>query len=96
MLNENPVNEAKKIFDKTGIKVLAAFDGMSIDINIKNPAKSNIISLKDQNSRRFQLENENTFQSMLSSKNNEFKDNVPYLDKKGNVNTFTKDFSNGK
>ena len=33
MLNSNPVNEAKKVMRKTGVKTIAAFDGLKIDID---------------------------------------------------------------
>lgn len=47
MISNNPIGEAKKITKLTGIKTLAAFDGMSLDINYNNPAKARIVSLKD-------------------------------------------------
>ena len=49
MISNNPIGEAKRITKLTGIKTLAAFDGMSLDINYNNPAKARIISLKDVN-----------------------------------------------
>lgn len=50
MLSNNPVAEAKKITKKTGIKTLAAFDGMSFNINYNNPKHFRVLSLKDVNS----------------------------------------------
>ena len=47
MISNNPIGEAKRITKLTGIKTLAAFDGMSLDINYNNPAKARIVSLKD-------------------------------------------------
>ena len=47
MLSNNPISEAKKITKLTGVKTLAAFDGMSLDINYNNPARARIVSLKD-------------------------------------------------
>ncbi|RBQ22741.1 Ribonuclease BN [Candidatus Methanobinarius endosymbioticus] len=46
MLNEDPVNEAKNITKETGVKTLAAFDGMVIDIDNNNISESKISSLK--------------------------------------------------
>ena len=47
MISNNPIGEAKRITKLTGVKTLAAFDGMSLDVNFNNPAKARIISLKD-------------------------------------------------
>ena len=47
MISNNPIGEAKRITKLTGVKTLAAFDGMSLDINYNNPAKARIVSLKD-------------------------------------------------
>ena len=47
MISNNPIGEAKRITKLTGVKTLAAFDGMSLDINYNNPAKARILSLKD-------------------------------------------------
>ena len=47
MISNNPIGEAKKITKLTGIKTLAAFDGMSLDINYNNPGRPRIVSLKD-------------------------------------------------
>jgi phosphoribosyl 1,2-cyclic phosphodiesterase len=46
MLNEDPISEAKSITKDTGIKTLAAYDGMKIDINSQNVRSSVISSLK--------------------------------------------------
>ena len=47
MISNNPVVEAKKISKKTGVKTIAAFDGLSFNINYNNPRKFRLISLKD-------------------------------------------------
>ena len=47
MISNHPIAEAKRITKLTGSKTLAAFDGMSLDINYNNPAKARIVSLKD-------------------------------------------------
>ena len=47
MIKHNPIGEAKRITKLTGVKTLAAFDGMSLDINYNNPARARISSLKD-------------------------------------------------
>ena len=49
MINSNPISEAKEITRKTGIKTLAAFDGMSLDVNFKKPQYSRMKSLRDTN-----------------------------------------------
>ncbi|WP_409197788.1 MBL fold metallo-hydrolase [Methanobrevibacter acididurans] len=47
MLNSNPVNEAKKVMRKTGVKTIAAFDGLKIDIDENNIEKSKYSALKN-------------------------------------------------
>lgn len=47
MISNNPVVEAKKISKETGVKTIAAFDGLSFNINYNNPKKFRLISLKD-------------------------------------------------
>ncbi len=47
MISSNPVVEAKKISKQTGVKTIAAFDGLSFNINYNNPRKFRLISLKD-------------------------------------------------
>jgi len=46
MLNGNPIGEAKSITKDTGIKTLAAYDGMKVDISSENVCGSIISSLK--------------------------------------------------
>ena len=76
MISSNPISEAKRITKLTGVKTLAAFDGMSLDINYNNPAKARIISLKDvdapyhgSNSKLSAYERRNV--NKLASKNDE-------------------------
>ena len=47
MISNNPIAEAKRITRMTRVKTLAAFDGMSLDINYNNPGRARIVSLKD-------------------------------------------------
>jgi hypothetical protein len=47
MISNNPVTEAKKISKKTGVKTIAAYDGLSFNVNYNNPRKFRLISLKD-------------------------------------------------
>lgn len=47
MISNNPVVEAKKISKQTGVKTIAAFDGLSFNVNYNNPRKFRLISLKD-------------------------------------------------
>ena len=47
MISNNPVVEAKKISKRTGVKTIAAFDGLSFNVNYNNPRKFRLISLKD-------------------------------------------------
>ncbi len=57
MLSANPVEEALKVARKTGVRTLAAFDGMRVDINEKRPGKSKMIRLKDRFALRLKQEN---------------------------------------
>jgi len=47
MISSNPIREAKRITRLTNVKTLAAFDGMSLDINFRHPGRTRIVSLKD-------------------------------------------------
>ena len=51
MIANKPIAEAKRITKLTGVKTLAAFDGMSLDVNYNNPARARIVSLKDVDAR---------------------------------------------
>ena len=77
MISSNPVTEAKKIAKETGVKVIAAFDGLSFNVNFKNPRRFRLISLKDVESQNhstshamYASERRNSYQSAI--KNNEF------------------------
>ncbi len=77
MISNNPVTEAKRISKKTGVKVIAAFDGLSFNVNYNNPKRFRLISLKDVDStvhstshKMFKNERRNAYQQ--SVKNNEF------------------------
>lgn len=47
MISSNPVTEAKKVSKSTGVKTIAAFDGLSFNINYNNPTRFRLNSLKD-------------------------------------------------
>lgn len=77
MISNNPVTEAKKISKKTGVKTIAAFDGLSFNVNYSNPRRFRLISLKDVESSAhstthslYRSERRNSYQ--ISLKNNEF------------------------
>ncbi len=77
MLSTDPIAEAKRITRESGVKTLAAFDGMSFDVNTKNPTRIRIKTLKDINSQIHssnadlsKIERKNTYQASL--RNNEF------------------------
>ncbi|MBR1610183.1 MAG: MBL fold metallo-hydrolase, partial [Methanobrevibacter sp.] len=77
MISNNPVTEAKKISKRTGVKVIAAFDGLSFNVNYNNPKRFRLISLKDVDSvvhstshKMFKNERRNAYQQ--SFKNHEF------------------------
>lgn len=55
MLNENPVHEAKLINQETDVPIIAAFDGMKVDINDKNPDnfKISTLEINDDPNRNF-------------------------------------------
>ncbi len=65
MINTNPLKEAKKITKQTGIKTLAAYDGMKIDVNFKNPKYSKINYFNKNYSQLYKQERENSYQSSL-------------------------------
>ncbi|MDO5814579.1 MAG: MBL fold metallo-hydrolase [Methanobrevibacter sp.] len=50
MISSNPVTEAKKVFKRTGVKTIAAYDGLSFNVNYNNPKRFRLISLKDTQS----------------------------------------------
>ena len=77
MISNNPVVEAKKISKQTGVKTIAAFDGLSFNVNYNNPRKFRLISLKDVESSMhstshalFESGRRNSYQT--SFKNKEF------------------------
>ena len=51
MLSIDPIAEAKRITRESGVKTLAAFDGMSFEVNTRKPARIRIKTLKDVNSQ---------------------------------------------
>lgn len=57
MLSANPVEEALRVARETGVRTLAAFDGMRVDINRKYPERSRMIRLKDRFALRLKQEN---------------------------------------
>ena len=88
MISSNPVTEAKKISKVTGIKVIAAFDGLSFNVNYNNPKRFRLISLKDVESQNhstshalYNSERKNSYQTAF--KNNEF-DELSILKRKQN------------
>lgn len=85
MISNNPVTEAKKISKQTGVKTIAAFDGLSFNVNYNNPRRFRLISLKDVNSpshstnhKMFNAERRNSYQ--MAFKHNEF-DEVSFMKK---------------
>ena len=86
MISNNPVTEAKKISKQTGVKTIAAFDGLSFNVNYNNPKRFRLISLKDidspshsTNHKMFNNERRNSYQ--LAFKHNEF-DEVSFMKKR--------------
>lgn len=78
MLSIDPIDEAKRITKETGVKTLAAFDGMSFEVNTQNPARTRIKTLKDVNSQIHssnidlnRRERKNTYQSSLKNGEND-------------------------
>ncbi len=51
MLSIDPIAEAKRITRESSVKTLAAFDGMSFEVNTHKPARIRIKTLKDVNSQ---------------------------------------------
>ncbi|MBR2556959.1 MAG: MBL fold metallo-hydrolase [Methanobrevibacter sp.] len=75
MLPNTSISEAKRITKKTGIKTLAAFDGLSFNVNYNNPKRFRLVSLKDVDSpvhstnRRFtNRERRNINQTFIKNK----------------------------
>lgn len=88
MISSNPVTEAKKIAKETGVKVIAAYDGLSFNVNFKNPRRFRMISLKDVESQNhstshamYNSERRNSYQTAI--RNNEF-DELTILRKNAN------------
>lgn len=78
MLSIDPIDEAKRITKESGVKTLAAFDGMSFEVNTQNPARIRIKTLKDVNSQIHssnidlnRRERKNTYQSSLKNGEND-------------------------
>lgn len=46
MLSIDPIDEAKRITKESGVKTLAAFEGMSFEVNTQNPARIKNKTLK--------------------------------------------------
>ena len=77
MISSNPVTEAKKIYKQTGVKTIAAYDGLSFNVNYNNPKRFRLISLKDVQSSihstshtLYENERKNSYQ--LAFKHKEF------------------------
>lgn len=85
MLSEKPENEAKQIEKKTGVKTLAAFDGMRVEIKDKN---QNSISIKKLKNKCVNSDN-----SLNHKNNDDLNDKQTVFNNKTNQNTFTRDFS---
>ena len=75
MLPNTSISEAKKITKQTGIKTLAAFDGLSFNVNYNNPKRFRLISLKDvdspihsTNRRLTSRERRNSYNASLKNK----------------------------
>ena len=78
MIAANPVEEAIRVSKKTGVRTLAAFDGMRVDVNERYPERSKMIRLKDRFAAR--MKQEDVF--AVNYKSNKNKNN------KKNYNTF--------
>ncbi len=77
MISNNPVTEAKKISKRTGVKTIAAYDGLSFNVNYNNPKRFRLISLKDVESsvhsthhKLYNSERKNSYR--MAFENNEF------------------------
>ena len=57
MLNNNPIKEARTVSKKTGVRTLAAVDGLSIDVNSKKINRSQFTQLKLRDDSVYQKEN---------------------------------------
>ena len=75
MLPNTSIAEAKKITKQTNVKTLAAFDGLSFNVNYNNPKRFRLISLKDvdspvhnANRRLSSRERRNVYQASIKNK----------------------------
>lgn len=65
MINANPFDEAKKITKETDIKTLAAYDGMKIDINFKDPSCSKVSRFIEENLKSNRRNKKKYYQTTL-------------------------------
>ena len=77
MISANPVTEARKVAKRTGVKTIAAYDGLSFNVNYNNPKRFRLVSLKDKQSSihstshtLYENERKNSYQ--LAFKHKEF------------------------
>lgn len=86
MLNEAPNREAEYVHKETGVKTLAAFDGMKVEIDDREPNSIKVLPAKN---KFINNKNHFNYNNIDDSKN---KQSVPYNDTI-NRDTFIRDFS---
>ncbi|MCQ2738499.1 MAG: MBL fold metallo-hydrolase [archaeon] len=69
MLAANPIEEAKRIYKDTGVRTLAAFDGMLVNVNENHPEKSGMTHLKSKFYSKKSEDSKNNYKQYKKSNN---------------------------
>ena len=90
MIAANPVEQAIKVSKSTGVRTLAAFDGMLVDVNEKYPQKSRMLRLKDRFAAHMKQEDVySTNFKVKSNKRNKMRNKKKYYNNKDSNNSFS-------
>lgn len=88
MLNEDPAREAEIVAEETGIRTVAAFDGMQIIVNDDDVSKSQVKLLKNQANSKKDLEhikNDKESKSQTRLDTNNATNNIPKSHNTSNI-----------
>ena len=89
MIAANPVDQAIRVSKSTGVRTLAAFDGLLVDINEKSPNKSRMLRLKDRFAARLKQEEVYTTNFKSKPNNRKMKNSGNYINKNNSNNSFS-------
>ena len=90
MIAANPVEQAIKVSKSTGVRTLAAFDGMLVDVNEKYPQKSRMLRLKDRFAAHLKQEDVySTNFKVKSNKRNKMRNKKKYYNNNDSNNSFS-------